>query len=175
MNDYGTMPDATIIINSYEDFMNGKEVADTDMEILLHFFYEIVGCISLTWKKKASKGGEYSKLTTTSDEAFALFLIKYYDRLPKKDSKKQKLSGTKMDEAMEYFCETLAEIKGVKSGNKERILQLDKEIQNYITCTKGQHDNDKSTQRTLKIEKDLKNMHGVETLFGTPVQHMYSL
>jgi hypothetical protein len=44
----------------------------------------------------------YSQLTTTSDEAFALYLIKYYDQLPQKP-KKAKLVGDKLEEAMVFL------------------------------------------------------------------------
>jgi len=62
------------------------------------FFHEIVGCLNLMWKKKSLKGGTFSKFITKSDEAFALFIMKDYDRIPTKvDRKKAKLVGERLD------------------------------------------------------------------------------
>jgi len=161
------MPDATIMKHIYKKYMNGNEVTGPDMNMLLRFFHEIVGCVNLNWREKALKGGEFSQLATTSDEAFALFIMKYYNKLPKKDIKKEKLVGIKMDEAIKYYIVMMTEIKEMKSGNMERVLQLDKDIRNYIkkliAHKKGHQDNSESNQR-----KDLKNLYDFDDLLVLP-------
>jgi len=52
--------------------MEGKEITEMDMDMLLHFFNEIVGCVNSTWEEKLLKGA--SRYVTTSDEDFAFLL-----------------------------------------------------------------------------------------------------
>jgi len=46
----------------------------------------------LTWKEKSLKGLEFSKIATTSDEAFTLFAMRDYATIPKKGDDKKKTS-----------------------------------------------------------------------------------
>jgi len=46
------------------------------------------------------------------DEVFKLFVMRYYDKMPKKESrKKDKVVRTKLNDAIEFFCDTMKEIK----------------------------------------------------------------
>ena len=103
MKVYDTMPDGTEILHIYHEYMDGRELVDRDKELLLHFLHEIVGCVNLTWKEKSLKGEQFSKLATSSDEAFAVFVMMDYHQIPQKKQKaKDKLLGARLDHAMEF-------------------------------------------------------------------------
>jgi len=94
MKEYSKMPNGTVILHHYKEYMENKGLADMDRQMLFHFFHEIVCCANLTWKEKSLKGGTFSKLVTTSDEAFAIFIMRDYDKIPtKEDRKNDKLVG----------------------------------------------------------------------------------
>ncbi len=69
--------------------MENTDLADKDRKMLTYFFYEIVGYVNLMWKEKSLKGGTFSKLVTTSDEAFVLFIMRDYDKIPTKEDRKK--------------------------------------------------------------------------------------
>jgi len=84
--------------------MEDKDLAEKGREMLLHFFHEIVGYVKLMWKEKSLKGETISKGVKTSDEAFAFYIMREYDRIPtKEDRKKDKLVGERLDNAMKIF------------------------------------------------------------------------
>jgi len=72
VKDYGTMPDLNIIRQFYHKYIEREVLSEVDMQMLMRFFHKIVGCINLTWKEKSLKRIEFSKIATTSDEAFAM-------------------------------------------------------------------------------------------------------
>jgi len=56
------------------------------------------------WKEKALKGGTFSKVVTTSDKAFALFIMRVYDKIPtREDRKKEKLVGERLEHTMKIL------------------------------------------------------------------------
>jgi len=73
---------------------------------------------------KCIKWGAFSNLATRFDEDFVLFVVKYYDKVHKKEDKKEKLVGIKMDEAWSIFM--------IQWQSMERILKLDRKIHNDI-------------------------------------------
>ena len=77
------MPNGTVIMNHYKDYMENHDLPDDDKKTLLRFFCKILGCVNLMWKEKSLKGGKFSNVVTTSDEAFAF----YYERLCKDNNK----------------------------------------------------------------------------------------
>ena len=85
------------------------------------------------WKEKSLKGGTFSKVVTTSDETFAFFIMRDYDKIPtKEDRKKDKLAGKRLDNVMQFFDGMMKEIKQMKLEHSEQIPQLDEEIWDYI-------------------------------------------
>jgi len=68
------MPNGTVILNHYNDYMENHDLADDDRQMLFHFFHEIVGCVNLMWKEKSLKGGTFSNVVTASDKAFDFLL-----------------------------------------------------------------------------------------------------
>jgi len=74
MKDYGKMPNGTVILTHYKDYMENHELADDDTQMLFRFCHEIVGCVNLMWKEKSLKGGTFSNVVMASDEAFALLI-----------------------------------------------------------------------------------------------------
>jgi len=64
------------------------KLRDKDMQMLFCFFHEKVGCVNLMWKEKSLKGEAFSKLVTTSDEAFVLFIMRDYDKIPTKEDRR---------------------------------------------------------------------------------------
>jgi len=83
------MPDGTVIMHHYKEYMESHDLPDNDRQMLFQFFHEILGCVNLTWKEKSLKGGTLSKFVTTSDEAFALFIMSNYDKIPTKEDRKK--------------------------------------------------------------------------------------
>jgi len=73
------MPNGTVILHHYKEYMESKDLADKDRQILFHFFHETVGCVNLTWKEKSLKRGTFLKLVTTSHEVFMLFIMRDYN------------------------------------------------------------------------------------------------
>ena len=68
------MPDGTVILNHYKEYMETNDLVDDDRQMLFHFCHEIVGCVNLMWKEKSLKGGTFSNVVTASDEAFVFLL-----------------------------------------------------------------------------------------------------
>jgi len=68
------MPNGTVILNHYKDYMENHDLVDDDRQMLFRFFHEIVGCVNLMWKEKSLKGGTFSNVVTASDEAFTFLL-----------------------------------------------------------------------------------------------------
>ena len=68
------MPNGTVILNHYKEYMETNDLADDDRQMLFRFCHEIVGCVNLMWKEKSLKGGTFSNVVTASDEAFAFLL-----------------------------------------------------------------------------------------------------
>jgi len=83
------MPNGTVIIDHYKEYMENHDLVDNDRQMLFHFFHEIVGCVNLMWKEKSLKGGTFSKVVTTSDEPFAFFIMKDYEKIPTKEDRKK--------------------------------------------------------------------------------------
>ena len=40
------MPNGTVILTHYKDYMENHELEDDDTQMLFHFFHEIVGCVN---------------------------------------------------------------------------------------------------------------------------------
>ncbi len=97
-----------------------------------------MGCVNLMWKEKSLKGGTFSKVVTTSDMAFAFFIMRDYDKITTKDDrKKDRLAGKNLENLMQFFDGMMKEIKQMKSEHSEWIPQMDDEIHDYIfkICT----------------------------------------
>jgi len=109
-----------------------------------------VCCVNINGKKKALKGGPYSKYATQSDELFA-FLLKFYKTIPPGSirgttPKKKKLAGERMEAAVEFFDNTMKEMKMMKLTKEYKIKFLDFELKTYIgSKTGGFCNNDDST------------------------------
>jgi len=84
------MPNWKTVLQHYKDYMENHEQLEGDTIMLFRFCHEILGCVNLTWKEKALKNGMFSKVVTTSDEAYAYFMICYYDKITTKEDRKQK-------------------------------------------------------------------------------------
>jgi len=69
MKDYSEMPNGTVILNHYKDYIENHDLAVDDRQMLFCFFHEIAGCVNLIWKEKALKGGSFSNVVTASDKA----------------------------------------------------------------------------------------------------------
>jgi len=96
------------------------------------------------WKEKSLKGGIFSKVVTTSDEPFAFFIMRDYDRLPtKEDSKKDKLAGDRLENVMQFFDGMMKEIKLMNMEHSEWIPHLDDDIWDY-TYNSGTTQNKRS-------------------------------
>jgi len=91
------MPNGTVILCHYKEYMlENKDLSSKDRQMLFHFFHEIADCVNLIWKGKSFKGGEFSKVVTTSDEAFALFIMRVYDKTATKQDR-EKINGWEKD------------------------------------------------------------------------------
>ena len=122
-----------VIIHHYKEYMENNDLADNDWQMLLQFFHEIVGCVNLMWKEKSLEGGTFSKVVTTSDEAFVFFIMRDYDKITtKEDRKKDKLAGKNLENEMQFFDGMMKEIKQMKMEHSEWIPQLDDDIWDYI-------------------------------------------
>jgi hypothetical protein len=172
MKEYGQMPNGEVIMNHYKDYMDGHDLADDDRKMLFRFFHEIVGCVNLLWKEKSLKSGTFSKVTTTSDEAFAFFIMRDYAKITTKQDRKQvKLAGENLENAIQFFEEKMTEIKQMKKEHSGRITQLDDDIREYIkkkyACKKRQRrrEEDESTiESNPRISKPLKNLFDFDDL-----------
>jgi len=72
-------------------------------------------------------------VVTTSDEAFAFFIMRDYDKITTKEDRKQvKLAGKNLENAMQFFDGMMKEIKQMKMEHSEQIPQLDDDIWDYI-------------------------------------------
>jgi len=97
MKEYSKKLYGTVILHHYKEYMEDNDIAEKDREMQFCFFCEIVGCVNLTWKEKSLQGGTFSKLVRTSDEAFMLFIMWDYDKIPTKDDRKEdKLVGERL-------------------------------------------------------------------------------
>ena len=174
------MPNYKTIFQHYKDYMENHELLDSDRMMLFRFCHEIMGCVNLTWKEKSLKGGTFSKEVTTSDEAFAYFIMRDYDKITTKEDRKQKkLAGVQLDHAMQFFGEMMQEIQQIKKEHSARIEQLDDDIRDYIktkyACKKQKRwrDEDESTiESNPKVNIELKNLFDFDKLRGikhTPV------
>jgi len=77
-------------------------------------------------------------VVTTSDMAFAFFIMRDYDKITTKDDrKKDRLAGKNLENLMQFFDGMMKEIKQMKSEHSEWIPQMDDEIHDYIfkICT----------------------------------------
>ena len=127
------MPNGTVILNHYKEYMKTNDLADDDRQMLFHFCHEIVGCVNLMWKEKSLKGGSFSNVVTASDEAFAFFIMRDYAKITTKEDRKQvKLAGENLENAMKFFNQMMMEIKIMKMEHSEQISQLDEDIRDYI-------------------------------------------
>jgi len=45
------MPNGTVILNHYKQYRETHDLGDDDMQMLFHFFHEIVACVNLMWRK----------------------------------------------------------------------------------------------------------------------------
>ncbi len=140
------MPNGTVILTHYKDYMENHELADDDMQMLFCFFHEIVGCVNLMWKEKSLKGGTFSNVVTTSDEAFAFIIMRDYAKITTKEDRKQvKLAGKNLENVMKFFNGMMTEIKLMKMEHSEWIPQLDDDIWDYILKNMhARNDNDSS-------------------------------
>jgi len=161
MKEYGQMPNGEVIMNHYKDYMDGHDLADDDRKMLFRFFHEIVGCVNLLWKEKSLKSGTFSKVTTTSDEAFAFFIMRDYAKITTKQDRKQvKLAGENLENAIQFFEEKMTEIKQMKKEHSGRITQLDDDIREYIKKNMhARNDNDggRRMRVQLKATQELAN------------------
>jgi len=112
------LPDQQVIKNINQDYLSNVTLQNDQKELLFKFLHEIVGCVSINWKEKAIKGGHYSNFATQSDESFA-FLLKLYRKIIPggiRDTtpKKEKLVGARMEAAIEFFDNTMKEMKMMK-------------------------------------------------------------
>jgi len=127
------MPNGTVILHHYKEYMENHDLVENDRQMLLCCFHEIVGYLNLMWKEKSLKGGTFSKVVTTSDEAFAFFIMRDYDKITTKEDRKQvKLAGKNLENVMQFFDGMMKEIKQMKMENSEWIPQLDDDIWDYI-------------------------------------------
>jgi len=68
--------------------------------------------MNLRWKEKSLKRQMFTKHVATSDEAFALFIMGDYDKIPtKEDRKKYKWMGERLDNVMKFFDGMMIELK----------------------------------------------------------------
>ena len=118
------MPNYKTIFQHYKDYMENHELLDSDRMMLFHFCHEIMGCVNLTWKEKSLKGGTFSKEVTTSDEAFAYFIMRDYDKITTKEDRKQKTGRLATESCDAIFW-------GNDAGNptiKEGTLGMDRTV-----------------------------------------------
>jgi len=52
------MPNGSVIIHHYKEYMENNELADNDRQTMLQFFHEIVGCVNLMWKENVGMYAE---------------------------------------------------------------------------------------------------------------------
>jgi hypothetical protein len=168
------MPDNVVIRALYRKYMQREEMSEPEQVMLMRFLHEIVGCVNLQWKEKSLKNGTYLKIGTTSDKAFALFMMRDYAKIPKKeDEKKKKLVGARLESAMDFFNQMMRELKELKTDKIARIDELDLDICNYIrkqvaARKKGKKDgDDESTLTSVKVDKELKYLQDFDALFGS--------
>ena len=175
MSVYGDMPKDDEILLTYQKYSRSEELTEEETGKLFCFFHELVGCVNLNWKDASSQQGKvYSQIATTLDEAFALFLMKHYNKIPEPQNKKPKLVGSTLNDAM-FFNEKMTEIKHLKKRYPDRMKHKDNDIRIYIkklhACKKGgRMDDDETTEVSKeKVEPKLDNLHDFEALFGEPM------
>jgi len=173
MKDYGEMPNGAVILNHYKDYMENHDLADDDKKMLFRFFHEILSCVNLMWKEKSFKGGKLSNVVTTSDEAFAFFIMRDYAKITTKEDRKQvKLAGENLENAMKFFDEMMMEIKLMKMEHSERIPKLDDDIRDYIKNKyarkkrrqRRQEEDDSTLESNPKPNTELKNLFDFDDL-----------
>jgi len=84
IKEYGRKPKDAVILHYYKEYMT--DLADKDRQMMFCFLHEIMGCGEF---EKSLKGGTFSKVVTMSDEAFALFIMRDYDKIAAKEDRKK--------------------------------------------------------------------------------------
>jgi hypothetical protein len=174
IKDYGEMPNWKTVLQHYKEYMEHHEQLECDRIMLFRFCHEILGCVNLTWKEKALKNGRFSQVVTTSDEAFAYFMICFYNKITTKEDRKQKkMVGEELDNAMHFFGDMMKEIQQLKMLHSSRIEHLDEDIADYIRQKyarkkpKRRRDEDESTiESAPKVNIELQNLFDLNKLRG---------
>ena len=72
-------------------------------------------------------------MVTTSDKAFACFIMRDYAQITtKEDRKLVRRAGKNLENVMQFFNNMMTEIKLMKMEHSEQIPQLDDDIWDYI-------------------------------------------
>ncbi len=86
IKEYDRKPKDAVILHYYKEYMKSHDLADKDRQMMFCFLHEIMGCGEF---EKSLKGGTFSKVVTMSDEAFALFIMRDYDKIAAKEDRKK--------------------------------------------------------------------------------------
>lgn len=106
-----------------------------ELEKLLWFMNSVMQCVQKNWPG-ATRGPMYYSRVTICDEAFGLYLLKFYSEMPKgkNQEKKERLAGKAKQASIEWFTKRKLQLEEIQkmpsdrfssSGGTHRSVELD--------------------------------------------------
>jgi hypothetical protein len=131
------LPNPIEVLELYRTYWvkGGRAMSEDKLAILMWFMNTVMQSVQKNWPG-ASRAVRYYSRVTTSDEAFGLFLLKFYREMPKtKETKnwKEKLAGKTKLASIQWFGKRMKQLEEIKSLESERIVSPKTSIEGEVT------------------------------------------